>query len=285
MNVIYFICCLIVVLFLYIHIQHHYYVSNDLEVYDTTIVGMSKQEFDNLLSIRQPVLFNGAIGDNIKEILNLKNIHNLYSSFDVNINKAPLRFSDCIKLFKVSNKDISCNNEEFLNDTGLSSKIAMTDLQLRPSNLFSSLYDLILIPPNKNTPLQYNICYRTYIIATEGNVKIKCCPPKNIKFITFNDSIDVMNTISSIDCWDDKQNNELIPKVKFLEFDINNGQILYLPPYWCYSIKSNNIVSSVFVGKYTTYMNVVANSHLYIQQFLQQQNIKKTLPYDKIVGK
>jgi hypothetical protein len=243
---------------------------------------MSIQEFNDMLAMRQPALFMSDIGLNIKQILNLTTINNLYPTFDVRIAGAPIQLVDCIKLFGISSSNISENNELFLEETGLCNK--MNDKQLRPNNLFSSSYDLVILPRNNSTLLKYNICYRTFIVPTEGSVKIKLCPPKNIKYINFNDSVDVMNTSTEIDCWNNDEITKLIPKVKFLEFSIDNGQMLYVPPYWCYSIKSDNTISSVFILKYSTYMNVLSNTHLYIQQFLQQQNIKKILPYEKITA-
>jgi len=275
MNILLFICSLILVLFLYIHIQHHYYSSNDLEIYDADTINMKKQDFDELLSYRQPVIFNHEFANFLCHNCSLRYLLQTYHNFDVNISGAPIRLSSAIELFQKT-QVISEDNNELLNDSGISSRISMNDSFFRPSFLFSTSYDVIVASPNTHTNLKYEICYRTFIIPTEGNIRIKCCPPKNYIHLPNTDNI------SSVNCWNEQEINTICPKVKFLEINVNVGQILYFPPYWWYSICSVDTISSVAVVKYSTFMNNVANAHIFIHQFLQNQNTKKVLGLKKI---
>jgi ribosomal protein L16 Arg81 hydroxylase len=64
---------------------------------------------------------------------------------------------------------------------------------------------------------------------------------------------------------------------KFLEFDVNPGYILYVPPYWWYSIKysgDNNLLCGI---TYNSIMNYVANVPNLVLYFIQQHNIKKKI--------
>jgi hypothetical protein len=64
--------------------------------------------------------------------------------------------------------------------------------------------------------------------------------------------------------------------MKFLEFDVPTGYVLYIPPYWWYSFKfSNENITSISSFTYNTTMNIVSNSVDLIKYFLQQQNITK----------
>ena len=63
-------------------------------------------------------------------------------------------------------------------------------------------------------------------------------------------------------------------KVKCLEFDLNVGCTLFIPPYWWYSIQfSEN--SSLSIMKYRTYMNNLTISPYIFMYALQVQNIRR----------
>ena len=70
-------------------------------------------------------------------------------------------------------------------------------------------------------------------------------------------------------------------KLKFLEFDIAEGQMLYIPPYWWYSIQyldDSNLVCGI---TYDNIISTMANSKdigLYLlQQSNTQTKIAKTI--------
>jgi len=78
-----FIFCL--VLFIYLHINFHLKTSNDLEIYE--IDNVSKEKFEELCDIRQPIIFTF---DNDKIINNTcyDYIYNHYNSFDIQIRES-----------------------------------------------------------------------------------------------------------------------------------------------------------------------------------------------------
>lgn len=75
-----FIFC--VVLFIYLHINFHFKTSNDLEIYE--IDNVSKEKFEELCDIRQPIIFPF---ENEKIINNTcyDYIYSHYDSFDIQI--------------------------------------------------------------------------------------------------------------------------------------------------------------------------------------------------------
>jgi hypothetical protein len=71
-----------------------------------------------------------------------------------------------------------------------------------------------------------------------------------------------------------------------LDFDLKPGYVLYIPPYWFYSVEfldvpasasatataNNSKISFVASFTYTTPMNILANAHHYGNYFLTQSS-------------
>ena len=80
---------------------------------------------------------------------------------------------------------------------------------------------------------------------------------------------------SPINAFDNTKNQEYmndIDKLKFLEFNVLEGYILYIPPYWWYSIQYMEMDTLVLGATYITAMNFLANTPDLIRYYIQQQN-------------
>jgi hypothetical protein len=90
----------------------------------------------------------------------------------------------------------------------------------------------------------------------------------------------IINTVDYRFC-DDIDFQKVITKygienVKFIDIVVEKGNMIYIPPYWLYSIQFIE-TSTIISFKYRTYMNLLAIlPHLFIQM-LQLQNIKPVL--------
>jgi hypothetical protein len=62
-----------------------------------------------------------------------------------------------------------------------------------------------------------------------------------------------------------------------LEFDVLEGYVLYVPPYWWCSIKYSEEPTILTGFTYNSVMNCVANIPNWGLYFLQQHNIKKRI--------
>jgi hypothetical protein len=83
---------------------------------------------------------------------------------------------------------------------------------------------------------------------------------------------------SPIDVWNPQEDyKKEYSKIQWLEFDVNEGCMLYIPPYWWYSIRFDNVDTLVTTIKYNTPMNIVANSKHLSLYYLQQMNIHRKL--------
>ena len=64
-------------------------------------------------------------------------------------------------------------------------------------------------------------------------------------------------------------------KIKIIEIDVHTGDILFIPPYWWYSVSfsgDSETTAASFV--YDIAMNIVAQSNHWGLYYLQQNNIK-----------
>jgi hypothetical protein len=115
------------------------------------------------------------------------------------------------------------------------------------------------------------------LCVVAGKVTIKMTPWKSSKYLYQNKDYDTYEFWSPIQVWKPQRKYfHEMEKLKFLEFDVNAGYIVSIPPYWWYSIKyDNNPETMVTSFTYNTAMNCVATLPDTCLYFMQQQNIKK----------
>ena len=274
------------ILFLYIHICHQLKTNSDLEVYE--INDPTKDELENICENKQPLIIRSINGfdQNTINLLKLDNIQNSYGFFDINITNTKedndnlqkyvhITLDEAVKLFKKDkkNKYITQNNSDFINETTIEKLIKKNDIILRPYLLSMSNYDYIVGGKDTYTVLQKNISYRNFFIVTQGSITIKLIPPESTKYLRENREYEYFEFTSPLNPWNiqEKYKNDL-RRIKTLDVTINEGEILFIPSFWWYSIKMNEL-SSIVVSKYWTHMNIVATTPHHLLYLLQNQNI------------
>ena len=95
------------------------------------------------------------------------------------------------------------------------------------------MYDILFGANHSYTPLQYDINYKNYLYISEGTVKIRFTPPINEKHLDIFIDYETMDITSRINVW--KETN--IENVKFIDIVVEKGNMIYIPPYWLYSIQ------------------------------------------------
>tara|TARA_A100001015_G_scaffold313753_1_gene421711 strand:+ start:660 stop:1556 length:897 start_codon:yes stop_codon:yes gene_type:complete len=273
-----------VVLFLYLHIIYHLKTSSDLEIY--TIESPSKDKLEEICNLRQPVIFdmyNTQLIDNCS----LMSLDDKYNAFEISIrdinNKdqkseqyVPLLLKESIELFKndKEKKYITEKNEDFLEETCVVKILRYNDYFLRPPFVAKCMYDFLSGSIDSHTPLRYNLNYRNYYYVTSGKIKIKLIPPQYSKYLYENRDYDNFEFNSPLNLWDIQQEYKgNFDKIKVLDVELNEGTIIYIPSYWWFTIKYEEL-SSICSFKYRTYMNFLAISPQICQSILQNQNIK-----------
>ena len=282
-----------VILFLYLHINYHLKCSNDLEVY--SIQQPSKDKLEEVCNLRQPLCFD-MDNKEILETCNLSYIDENYNPFDIKVRDTlsndtdnlhlPISLKEAVELFKKdeAGKYVSENNKDFLEETAMIKKFRYNDLFLRPPLVSNCKYDLMTGSKNAFTTLRYSLNHRNFFYITSGKVKEVLIPPKNSKYLYEYKDYANFEFRSPINPWDvQNEYKKDFDKIKSLEMTLEKGNILFIPPYWWYSIQYQEI-SSVACFYYRTYMNTIAISPEICMNLLQQTNVKHEFleKYNKI---
>ena len=308
-----FIFC--IVLFLYIHIYAQIKTSNDLEVFEIdnpskemleeicdlkqpVLFNYTNNIISELFSKKNLIKSYSGFDVNIRNVgkprtystddllyvaLNINDACNLIdTNSDTNAN-ADTNADTNANADAIKNVYISENNSDFLEETGIVKHIRGSDGFLRPRMLYSSKYDYIIGGKNTTTPFRYGLEYRHFIMATSGSILIKLSPPKNTKYICEIRDYENMEFGTKYNPWitykplhKTADANYNYSKIKCLDVQIDQGKLLYIPPYWWYSIKfgSNTAICDF---KYKTFMNAISTLPQNCMRILQQHNIKRNI--------
>ena len=170
---------------------------------------------------------------------------------------------------------ITEENEQFIEDSGLYSHFQMNDELLKPSFTVQTKYDIMTGSQNSVSPFRYHTNNRYFICVNSGKIRVKLTPWKSSKYLYPIKDFENYEFRSPINPWTPQRRYFVeMDKMKFLEFDLNEGQVLYIPSYWWYSIQyidDNTFVSSF---TYNSVMNCISNLNHHILYLFQQQNTK-----------
>jgi mannose-6-phosphate isomerase-like protein (cupin superfamily) len=281
LGLIIFIC----VLFIYIHINHQFKRSEDLEIYEMDY--NTNAQLQDICDVKQPVLFQfepivPSVFENIdlptlskqygEEIMNVKDTNDYAKSTgELSVQSIPIKCSNVNKVFlnDASSHYYTENNDWFLEETEIVSKIRPVDEYLKPRFTVQTKYDYISGSNNTCTPLRYHLNYREYYIVTSGKIRVKMTPWKNSKYLHPIKDYDNYEFRSTFNTW--VAPTPEMEKVRFLEFTVEKGNVLYIPSYWWYSIQFTDN-TSLYAITYNSIMNIVAYTPQWILYFLQQQN-------------
>ena len=286
MHFIYIVLIFCLVLFFYLHVYFHLKTSNDLEIYEIDFP--SKNKLEEICDLKQPVFFNFP-NERLLETCQRATILDTYGAFDVKIRNlragaaadnenryVPLAFSNALNVLTgdKERKYLVETNSDFLEETGMIKSYKYNDAFLRPYMVAECNYDLLLAGDGVQTPFRYELNYRHYLLVAEGSIKVKLAPPKSSKYLYQQKDYEHFEFSSPLNPWQiQPQYKADFDKIKCLDVVMQKGQILYLPPYWWYSIEFG-ADTTVCTFKYKTYMNTVAILPHLIMKLLQRQNVK-----------
>lgn len=285
-----------IMLFFYLHIQFHLKTSNELEIYE--IDDPSKDKFEEICDLRQPVIIN--CDEDTSKIINTSNktfLLNNYPVFEVKIRETnaqkntnananeelyvPLPFHIAEKLFTNDTMSfyISENNHDFLTETGAVKSLSYNDSFLRPHLVSNCYYDILMGSQGAETPFKYELNYRNFFMVTQGSIKVKLSPPKSSRYLYPVNDYENLEFRSSINPWSPQSKYKIdFDKIKCLELSLEPGRILYIPAYWWYSFQYDKTQpTSVSCLKYRTYMNNLAISPNIFMYALQNQNVERKI--------
>jgi hypothetical protein len=285
----------LIILFLYIHIINQLKTSEDLEIYEMDY--STNSQLQEVCEVKQPVLFEfQSVYPDIYENLSKEEIFSKYGSYDVKIKDTrdynqSTESIDYVVLSLQSSQNLvesdsgshyfSENNEELVNESGLSSEYKEIDTYLKPSFTLQSKYDIMFGSQNTATPLRYHLNYRQFFIVKSGKIHVKMTPMKSKKYLKPIKDYDNYEFRSPINVWNPQPEYlHEMDKLKFLEFDVHAGHVLYIPAYWWYSIKYEKD-AFIYSATYNSVMNCIAHLPQWVLYFLQQHNIYKKIAKTK----
>jgi hypothetical protein len=286
----------IVVLFCYVHITAQWKTSNDHEIYETDF--QSSAHLQEIVSVKQPVVFK--LDPDIVHPFQQKCHHMLQKNdvvdmrvfdvstmFPVDANNSysvdwivlPLSSTRTLLATDTAAKYYSEGNADLVED------FPTMDSMLRGPLTVHANYDLLLGSPHVALPLRYHICPQYYLAVCSGKIRVKLIPPKYAKLVGTQTNYELMefrSPISPNELWSSSghSKHDILQRVKILEVELNASQLLFIPPYWWYSIQFSGDKSTVvFTSQYNTLANIAAQSKHWLFFLLQQNNI--TLSYAK----
>jgi hypothetical protein len=168
-----------------------------------------------------------------------------------------------------------------LDESGILEEIRSLDKEIEPVNTILKKYDLLLGSENAYTPLRYhtNTCQFFYIYT--GKVHIKIASWKYSKYVNENKDFFTYDFRSSVNVWKEEKEvvnttdrtaeKYLLDNIPFIEFEVPENSIFYLPPYWWYSIRYTTSDTIILHYTYSTILNSMASvpdiSTHYIKQW------------------
>ena len=313
-----------VIIFLYIHLLQQFKLSDEMEIYESDYINkdvfhetcLLKQPFLLNYQSVNPYFFHKLATERKKlskcaEPIMIKDIADYYPIRQINaatendegnadtdaeikveeghkisVDAMSLSYSKALDLLLTKVGVFTEGNEEFIRETEYHNICQDGfDEYLKPIMTINSSYDMIMGANGTTTPLRYHTNDIHCICLTRGKASVKMTPYRNAKYLYPQTDYEHYEFLSVVNPWqpDEKYLKEM-EKVKFLDFEIHSGYLLYIPAYWWYSIRfdsvgdSENDVDSEglteFVSvKYNPLMNTIANLPSLMIHYLQKQNI------------
>ena len=277
----------IVIFFLYLHIQEQYKKSEDLEVYEMDYT--SNEHLQTVCAMKQPVLFEFFLQDNLQEsplhkINKLEDDNTEIKVWDTNdyylgstksVEPILLTYKSFMNLAKSDPKSRYFSIWEQDTDSYEYETLRDLDVFFSPKLCAHSGYSILSGASGAKLPLQYHTNDRMFFFVTSGSISIKMTPWRSRKYIEYIKDYENYEFYSRLNPWAIKTDDS--DKIKWLNFEVNAGHVLYIPPWWWYSIKFSSAESRIARFKYQTYSNFLAHT-IDIARYYFQFHTTKRVP-------
>lgn len=294
-----FVLIFIITLFMYLHIYTFLHTNPELKMYD--IKFDSKEQMEDLRKDKTPMKIdnlNTSYFSNAFQFFSLsfdfttlpegeKNI-SLYSYDDfLRLNEdntiilPSTKFSIDKYLKSQSEMDpsfgyFSRDNEEFVNKY-LVKTLDLLGIYLKPELVTKTKYDMLLGMKNMQTGLRYSLSSHLYILIKQGKCKIRMYSPDIVSklYPKYTNQLDV-------NVWDIEKSQD-IHTYKHLDIDVKEGDVVYIPTYWSYSIKYDS-PGIIFTVNYDTVMSEFMSVPYKVIEYISYLNVNtKKIKRDNII--
>lgn len=273
METLYAIIIFILMLILYSQIMFQLKKGDDMEVYEIDYT--NNADLNKSANLKQPIIFEFSSFVSTLNDYSLKFLAAEYGSFDVfvkepedyhtdrPVNAAVIGLAASESLMKTdtSSKYYSNQNQSFIYETGLDKYFKPLDKFLQPVFSVFSKYDVLFGSAGTTMPLTYHTYERRFIYVNGGKIRVKMTPWRSSKYMVVNKDYTNYEFTSPLNAWSPQDNyTSGFQKMKFLDFVVHNGNVLYIPPFWYYSIKIEDDDGLIYCADYGSPMNIAANT-------------------------
>ena len=282
MNLLLFILVFIVMLFIYLHINQQLNVVNELDFCE--VMTPSKENLETICNLKQPFAF----------LNNLKTTEFFSQQFpfELKTNQKNIPFKEFMQEINPHTQNQNQNNEkenskksvtweifsennnQFLEQINYQQQHKDLIEYMKPPMNISVYTDFLSASQDFMTPLQYEINFRNFFLVTDGEITVKLIPPKYSDLLEKKTEYENMKFYSDKNLWIESKNMN----IEHINVPIKKNQIIYIPPYWWYSIKFTQ-PSAIISFKYRTVMNYLAISNHLLISLVQKQNITHKLSH------
>jgi len=286
----------IIVVFLYIHVVSQYKTSEDLEIYEMDYT--TNRQLQEICELKQPILFRAPTEMNPIRLNEWANEGTKYdicmkSSADYYTESSEGSGSACDYVLMsysafeslVSSKGprsgggagyFTEKNQDFIEDAGFYGEYRDLDTFLKPSYIARTTYDFIAGSVGAVLPMRYHTDSHRYFYVTSGKIRVKMTPYKSRKYLHMIKDYDHYEFWSPVNVWtpQEKYRNDY-EKMRFVEFDVIAGYILYIPSYWFYSFEIIDTDSQIMSVIYNSPINLLAHSQDWFRYYMQFSTTKQ----------
>lgn len=264
-----------IILFSYIHIQTQFKAGEDLEIYEYDVTTV--KALQDMLLFKQPVLFRLDLEKESNfeplEFLEIKDRRD-YQRVDPskNIESIQLSFASAHRLLDADTKGLFYSNRNRPNSS-MKKWFRKMDFFLKPTFSLYTETDLIYGSKHARTTTAYHRESHMFLYVppetNKGSIRLKMTPPKSKPFLNPVHDYTYYENWSQVDLFEPHE------KIQCIDFFVKPGYVVFIPPYWFYSIEFQEKENEVCMVKYTTGANFVANIKHIGLFYMQQQNIEE----------
>ena len=278
-------------LILYSQIMFQLKKGDDMEIYEIDYTNIT--DLNKSANLKQPIIFEFSNFVSTLKDYSLKFLAVEYGSFDVFIKEPEdyhsdrpvntvvidLAAAESLVKTDTSSKYYSNQNQSLIYETGLDKYFKQLDKYLQPMFSVFSKYDVMFGSSGTTTPLTYHTYERRFVYVNGGKISVKMTPWRSNKYMVVNKDYENYEFASPLNVWNPQDNYRTgFQKMKFLDFVVHSGNILYIPPFWYYSIKIEDDDGLVYTMDYGSPMNILSNTVNLGHYFYETMIPKKAKP-------
>jgi len=257
----------ILLVLLYFHVQAQYKTSENLEIYETEFV--SKKLLQDTCLLLQPMIFTLPIKglclediEKVDEIYHVRDVRDFYKNTFLTIEPISLKTSSVMGLLKTDTN--SSYFSDMNHDLDMKETVDAFHVYLQPNLTMHTSFDVLFGSRKTQTPLRYHIGSQRFLAAEGNGIRVVMVPWKKTQHLH------ARKDYQQMEFWSDVNIEHI--SIKKLDFVVLPGHVLFIPPYWWYSIQFLDTTSCVTSITYFTYVNGIAHVKDYVQYYSQQVN-------------